>query len=175
MRDGAIVRFDLTSSGQQHRRQAAASFITSRCALVLLVVVTSACTLTSSDQPPSRDLYAEALAGIRGPTLFPAERPPQLDYVLLQSVEGQELLALQHRDIQVLVCPDSPCGERVRLLRDIEVGTEASGFTIEYAGLGQIPTAEPELNAVLTEFWSNVEFVAERPEWLTMDLYPGGA
>lgn len=163
------MRFDL-----QHKCRGAAGLITSRCALVLLMVVTGACTLTSDEQLASRDLYTEALAGIRGPTLFPAERPPQLDYVLLQSVEGQELLALQHRDIQVFVCPDSPCGEHVRLLRSIEVGSEASEFTIEYAGLGQIPTAEPELNAELTEFWSNVEFVAERPDWLTMDLYPGG-
>lgn len=145
-----------------------------RGVIVLLVFATTACGATTEELHSGRDLYAETLADFTGPTLFPAVKPPQLDFVTLTIINGQEFLDFQHRDIHVRVCSPPQCGENARTLRTVEVGLEPTMFNIAYAGTGQMSTPDPVLNAELTEFWNNVEFVPERPDWLTMDLWPGG-
>lgn len=140
--------------------------------VLCILVLSASCSTGRRTEVNRRDIYGETIRLITGPLLFPAEAPPQLDSVQLASVDGMEVLAVQHHDVNVVVCTSSPCGEGTRVLRTIVAGDDRTKFTVEYAELGQMPGPDPQLNEELQAFWGNVRFVDERPDWLTPDLYP---
>jgi hypothetical protein len=129
-------------------------------------------TSASAARPSSTvgpDIYDVALNEISGAAVFPSTRPTDLRYVLVQALNGGELLRLGFDRYRVEVCEHSPCGPGMTVLRSVEAG--GSTYSVEAGPQPGNPTLSmPEAER---QSWAAATFVVGRPAWLTLDLYPG--
>ncbi len=126
---------------------------------------------------PIPNLYAEALSGIHRGVALPISLPPDTVWVFLTSSGGNEVASFQHSDVMVNVCrfvPGYRCGEYAQPLRSFRF--HGNRFIIVYVPLSKLPPPPGfTIPRQIARFWKTTSFVGHQPEWLTMDLYPGGA
>lgn len=122
-------------------------------------------------QSSEPDVYDQALARLDGRSALPVVEPPGLSNVILSVGNGQQVLRLQLDRMMILVCGPTPCGEHTSELRSVTVdGTE---FRVLAAPLSKTAVEPPEVTPEERSFWESAEFTTTRPDWLTVDLFPG--
>ena len=111
------------------------------------------------------DLYQTQLDLLGDAAAFPVESPPDVEFVLLGVTPKGEVLRVQHKRHQVVVCSWQDCVPDLTPLRVVDVS--GRDFWIGYRGIGKFSADYEALSAELERYWLTVSLSSLAPDWLT--------